>query len=225
MATKAPADSDQIRRKNDVVDEIREKLAASDAALLTEYRGLTVTQLASLRGALRGAGTEYKVFKNTLARRAVEGTPNDELLPMLEGPVAIAFVSGDAVLAAKALAQHARDLPTLVLKGGLLGGRILGPADVEALARVPPRDELLARIAGGFKAPMARAAGAFAGLQRKLAYAVQALVDQRIAAGEAPPTAEPAEEAATPAAEATEAEPAAEEPADEQTEDAAQSSE
>jgi large subunit ribosomal protein L10 len=212
MATKAPADSDQIRRKNDVVEEIREKLEASDAALLTEYRGLTVTQLASLRGSLRAAGTEYKVFKNTLARRAIEGTQNDELLPMLEGPVAIAFVSGDAVLAAKALAQHARDLPTLILKGGLLGGRVLGPADVDALSRVPPRDELLARIAGGFKAPMARAAGAFSGLQRKVAYAVQALVDQRIAAGEELPAAEPEPE---PVAE----EPAAEAPAAEQTEE------
>ena len=87
--------------KTAVVDEIRTKLDESDAAVLTEYRGLTVTELAQLRGTLRPAGTEYKVFKNSLARLAVEAAGLPELVPMLEGPVAIAFVHGDAVVAAR----------------------------------------------------------------------------------------------------------------------------
>src|SRR3954470_11878021 len=94
-----------------VVDEIRTKLGDADAAVLTEYRGLTVTELATLRAALRPAATEYKVFKNTLARRAAEDTGLAEIIPLLEGPVAIAFVSGDAVMAAKALRDFAKGNP------------------------------------------------------------------------------------------------------------------
>ena len=103
--------------KTAVVEEIRAKLTESDAAVLTEYRGLTVTELAELRGTLRPAGTEYKVFKNTLARRAVEAAGLNELLPMLSGPTAIAFVRGDAVVAAKALRDFGRANPALIIKG------------------------------------------------------------------------------------------------------------
>ena len=92
-----------------VVDEIREKLAGADAAVLTEYRGLTVAELAELRGALRPAGAEYKIFKNTLARRAAEEAGLADLVPMLEGPTPSPSSSGDAVTAAKALRDFARD--------------------------------------------------------------------------------------------------------------------
>src|SRR4051794_31926742 len=161
MATKADAGSDQMRRKGAVIDEIRAKLDAADAAVFTEYRGLTVTELATLRAALRPASTEYKVFKNTLARRAAEETGLSEMVPLLEGPVAIAFVTGDAVLAAKALRDFAKGNPNLVVKGGLLGVRVLTQKDMEALADVAPREVLLARLAGGFQAPMVKAAGLF----------------------------------------------------------------
>lgn len=171
-----------------VVDEIRSKLAEADAAVVTGYRGLAVGELARLRATLRPAGTEYKVFKNTLARRAVEAAGLEELLPMLEGPVAIAFVSGDAAVAAKALRDFGRTNPALVLKGGLLGDRVLASTEVAALADIEPRDVLLARLAGAFKAPMYKAAGLFGGLQRKTAYAVQALIDKRVAAGDAAET-------------------------------------
>ena len=90
------------------VTEIRERLEEADAAVLTEYRGLTVTEIAELRAALRPAGTDLKIFKNTLARRAATEAGADELVPMLEGPTAIAFVKGDAVLAAKALRDFAK---------------------------------------------------------------------------------------------------------------------
>lgn len=187
-----------------VVEEIRTKLADSDAAILTEYRGLTVTELAALRGALRPAATEYKVFKNTLARRAADEAGLPELSELLAGPTAIAFVRGDAVAAAKAIREFGRSAPALVVKGGLLGTRILTPADVEALAAVEPREVLLARLAGGFQAPLVKAAGLFQAFTRNFAYGLKAYVDQRAAAepaAAAPEAPAPPEAAAEPASE------------------------
>jgi large subunit ribosomal protein L10 len=198
------------------VEEIRDKLRQADAAVLTEYRGLTVKELATLRAALRPASTEYKIYKNTLARRAADEAGLQELVSLLEGPVAIAFVAGDAVAAAKALRDFGRTTPALVVKGGLLGDRVLSSAEVAALAEVEPREVLLAKLAGAMQAPLVKAAGLFQALPRNLAYGVKALIDQRVAGGEAPPAAEasePAEssEPAEAAAEATES-PAAAEP-------------
>jgi large subunit ribosomal protein L10 len=193
-----------------VVEEIRTKLAESDATVLTEYRGLTVQDIATLRGALRSTGTEYKVFKNTLARRAVEEAGVEGVTDLLEGPVALAFVRGDAAAAAKALREFAKGNEALVIKGGLLGSRFVGPSDIEALAELPSREVLLAQIAGAFQAPLVKAAGLFQALPRNLAYGVKALIDQRIAAGEAAPAAEPeAAGEAAPAAEVPAAEPEA----------------
>jgi large subunit ribosomal protein L10 len=165
--------------KTAVVDEIRTKLADADAAVLTGYRGLSVRALAELRGALRPAHTEYKVFKNTLARRAVEAAGLTELLPLLEGPVAIAFVRGDAVVAAKALRDFGRTNPELVVKGGMLGPRVLTAGELATLADIAPRDQLLAQLAGGFQAPLTKAAGLFQAFTRNLAYGVKALIDKR----------------------------------------------
>jgi large subunit ribosomal protein L10 len=195
-----------------VVEEIRTKLAEADAAMLTEYRGLTVPELADLRAALRGSGTEYKVFKNTLARRAVADSGLDDVASMFEGPVAIAFVRGDAASAAKALREFGRSHEALVVKGGLLGTRIITTVEIEALAELPSRDVLLAQVAGGFQAPLTKAAGLFQAFTRNFAYGIKALIDQRGGApAEAGPEAEApaAEEAETPAAEPAEA-PAAE---------------
>lgn len=186
------------------VAEIRERLAGSDAAVLTEYRGLKVGELAELRASLRTAGTDFKIFKNTLARRAAEEEGLSELVPMLEGPTAIAFVKGDAVVAAKALREFGKTNAALVIKGGLLATRVLNPADIGALADVEPREVLLARLAGGFQAPLTKAAGLFQAFTRNMAYGVKALIDQKIEAGEAAPPAE------APAAD----EPAAETPAE-----------
>ena len=139
-----------------VVEEIRTKLSESDATVLTEYRGLTVHELADLRGSLRGSGTEYKVFKNTLARRAVAGAGLDDITSLFEGPVAIAFVRGDAAAAAKALRDFQKINPALIVKGGLLGERVITPADIEALAELPSREVMLTQIAGMFQAPLTR---------------------------------------------------------------------
>ena len=113
MPTKAPADSAQQKRKSGVIDDITNRLKTADASVLTEYRGLTVTDLAALRAALRPAPTDYKVYKNTLARRAAKDAGFAEMADLLEGPVAIAFVrpEGDAVTAAKAL-QASSPRPT-----------------------------------------------------------------------------------------------------------------
>src|SRR5207253_10453371 len=124
------------------------------------------------------------------------------------------FVSADAVMAAKALRDFARTNPKLVVKGGLLYDRVLDQAAMEALADVAPREVLLARLAGGFQAPLVKAAGLFQAFTRNMAYGLKALMDKRIAEGEAPPPAEaeaPAAEAEAPAAEAEA--PAAEAPA------------
>jgi large subunit ribosomal protein L10 len=194
MPTKAAADSAQIERKANVIDEIRQRLDDAEAAVLTEYRGLTVSEIAALRAALRPAATDYKVFKNTLARRAATDSGLADLVEHLEGPVAIAFVrkdGGDAVTAAKALRDFARGNANLVVKGGILGAAVLTTKDVEALAEVPPRDELLARLAGGFQAPLTKAAGLFQAFTRNFAYGLKAYADQRA-------TQEPAAEAAAP---------------------------
>jgi large subunit ribosomal protein L10 len=182
MPTKAPADSAQLERKSAVVADIKARLEDADAAVLTEYRGLTVAQIANLRAELRKAATDYKVFKNTLARRAAVDAGLEELVANLEGPVAIAFVrkdGGDAVSAAKALREFAKTNDNLVLKGGILGPRILTTKDVEALADVPPREQLLARLAGGFQAPLTKAAGLFQAFTRNFAYGLKAYIDQR----------------------------------------------
>ena len=218
-----------------VVDEIRTKLDESDAAVLTEYRGLTVHELADLRGTLRPTGTEYKVFKNTLARRAIEGRGLDDITSLFEGPVAIAFVRGDAAAAAKALREFGKTHEALVLKGGLLGERVITSGEIAALADLPSRDIMLTQIAGLFQQPLTRAAGLFQAFTRNLAYGVQALIDQRVAGGEALPADEaPADEAPADEAPAADAEssddapddaPAAEAEAEPEAEPAPESTE
>lgn len=175
-----------------VVDEVRTRLSSSSAALLTEYRGLNVKDLAALRTAVRDAGGEYKIYKNTLVRLAVQDQGIAELENLLTGPTAIAFVDGDAVLVAKSLRDFARGNPNLVIKGGVLGSKVLTEADASALADVAPREELLARLAGGLAAPLQQMAGLLAALPRNFAYGLKALLDQQ---GGAPAEAEAAAEA------------------------------
>ena len=169
------------------VEEIKGKLEGARAAVLTEYRGLTVSELADLRAALRAAEAEYKVYKNTLARRAAEEAGLGDLVSLLEGPTAITFVKGDAVAAAKALRDYSKANAKLVVKGGILGTRVIEPSDVAALAEIEPREVLLAKIAGGFQAPLVKAAGLFQAFTRNMAYGVKALIDKRVAEGEALP--------------------------------------
>lgn len=189
-----------------VVDEVRQQFDDSDAVLLTEYRGINVGELAALRRALREAGGVYKVYKNTLVRRATNELGLD-LDQHLTGPTAIAFVpaggSGDPVAVAKALREFAKGNPNLVVKGGVLGEKLLTEADVKALADVAPREELLAKLAGLMAAPMVQFAGLLQALPRDFAYGLAALIEKQGGAPEVTetPADEPAvEEAAAPEA-------------------------
>ncbi|HUY22749.1 MAG TPA: 50S ribosomal protein L10 [Acidimicrobiales bacterium] len=196
-----------------VVTEVRERLDAADAAILTEYRGLSVAQLADLRRALRVVGGDYKVYKNTLVKLAIAGGSHESLAPLLEGPTAIAFVSGEVSAVAKALRDYARTSPNLVIKGGLYGEGYLSAQDLTVLADLPSREQLLAQIAGAIAAPLQQLAGLLQALPRNLAYGLSALVDERGGVpAEAPSVETPAVE--TPAAEA----PAAEAPSAETAE-------
>ncbi len=162
-----------------VVDEVRERLGSASAAILTEYRGLRVSDLATLRKALGAAGGEYKVFKNTLVRRAAHEQGLTDLDHLLEGPTAIAFVRDDPGAVAKVLRDFARTNPALVVKGGLLGESVLDARAATALADLPSREQLLAGFAGLLAAPMQRMASLLAAVPQKLAYGLQALIDQR----------------------------------------------
>lgn len=161
-----------------VVDEVRDRLSSSSAALLTEYRGLKVSDLAALRRAVGEAGGEYKIYKNTLARRAAADLGLTGLDPMMVGPTAIAFVAGDAVAVAKSLRDFARGNPHLTIKGGLLGSKVLTAADTTALADVAPRDVLLAQLAGALAAPLQQMAGLLQALPRNFAYGLSALIEK-----------------------------------------------
>jgi large subunit ribosomal protein L10 len=162
-----------------VVDEVRERLDGSSGSVLTEYRGLTVKEMAELRTRLSEAGGDYKVFKNTLVRRAVSGSAHEPLESLLTGPTAIAFVRDDITAVAKALRDFSRANPNLVMKGGLLDGKLLDGRDLVALADLPSRDVLLAQLAGAIAAPLRQLAGLMEALPRNLAYGLSALADQR----------------------------------------------
>ncbi len=199
-----------------VVDEVRERLDSTSAALLTEYRGLDVAAIGELRRALRAVGGEYKIYKNTLVRFAARDL-GLELEELLTGPTAIAFITekpdgspGDAVDVAKALRDFARGNPSLVVKGGVLGTKPLTADEAKALAEVEPREVLLAKLAGALAAPMVQFAGLLEALPRNFAYGLQALIDQQGGVPETPAD-EPA--AAPDAAEATEAPVAEDAPA------------
>ena len=168
-----------------VVDEVRERLSSTEAVVLTEYRGLDVPALAELRRALRDAGGEYKVYKNTLVRFAVQELGLD-LEDLLVGPTAMAFVgeredgtAGDAVSVARALREFAKDHQSLLIKGGLLDGKRLGADEIDALAQIAPREILLAQLAGAMAAPMQQFAGLLQALPQNMAYALKALIEER----------------------------------------------
>jgi len=203
----------QRAHKVEVVDEVKTRVGAATASIVSEYRGLTTAELADLRGALAAVGGDYRIFKNTLVRLAIDGGEYQPLSEYLNGPTALTFVQGDISSVAKALRDFSRNNPLLVIKGGLADGSLLSPGDLAALADLPPREVLLARLAGALAAPMQQMAGLLQALPRNMAYGLSALIEQRQAGGEALP----AEEAAAPAeaeAEAPAEEAAAVEPAE-----------
>jgi large subunit ribosomal protein L10 len=195
-----------------VVEEVRANLGQAEATIVTEYRGLKVRELETLREQLAPAGVTYKVYKNTLVRFAAVDL-GLEIEDLLEGPTAIAFTgtradgtAGDVVAMAKVLSDFGRGHDRLVIKGGLLSGRRLSAAEVAELAKIAPREELLARIAGGLAAPMRNFAGLLQAVPQRFAGLLQALIDAGGASGEpaAAAAGAPAAEAEPEAAEASE---------------------
>ena len=156
------------------VAELTDKFKGSSAAVLTEYRGLTVAQLKALRTALRG-NADYAVVKNTLTAIAAKEAGLEVLADELKGPSAIAFVTGDPVAAAKSLRDFAKANPALVVKGGVLDGRPLTAADVLKLADLESREVLLAKAAGAMKAKLYQAAYLFTAPASKAVRTVEAL--------------------------------------------------
>jgi large subunit ribosomal protein L10 len=202
--------------KATAVADIAEQFKDSTAALVTEYRGLTVANLAELRRSLGDSAT-YSVAKNTLIRRAATEAGVDGLEELFVGPTAIAFVTGEAVDAAKALKKFAKDHKALVIKGGYMDGRPLTVAEVERIADLESREVLLARLAGAMKGNLTKAAGLFnapasnvarlfAALQDKMASQEPAAAPET--AAEPGPAAEP--ESAVEPGPAAEPEPAVE---------------
>ena len=181
-----------------VVEDIAERFRGSSATVVTEYRGLTMAQLTTLRRSL-GAGATYKVAKNTLVKRAAADAGVEGIDDLLVGPTAITFIDGEIVDAAKALRDFAKANQALVIKGGYLDGRPLTVDEVNRLADLESREILLAKMAGAMKASLSKAAALFAAPASQVARLAQALHDKRAeaaaAADDAPADAAPSADA------------------------------
>ena len=167
------------------VGELKERIEGSDALLLTEYRGLTVSDIAELRRSLAEGGTRFSVVKNTLMRRAAADA-SIELESLLLGPTAVAFIAGDPVAAAKTVVDAAKRFPALILKGGFMEGRVLTAEEAKGLADLDSREVMLSKIAGLVKGEMSRAAAVFVAAQSKFLSLLEAYRDKLPAPSEAP---------------------------------------
>jgi len=175
MAERAPA-----AEKVAAVAEIAAEFRDASAMVVTEYRGLTMSQITKLRRSL-GTDVNYTVAKNTLVKRAAADAGVEGLDDLLVGPTAIAFVSGEPVDAAKALREFSKDNKALVVKGGYMEGRALSAAEIDQLADLDSREVLLAKLAGAMKGNLSKAAGLFAAPASQIARLAQALQDKRAA--------------------------------------------
>jgi len=171
-------------QKNAFIDELGEKLAGASAFYLTDFTGMNVKQMTQFRRRLREQGVEYVVVKNTLALRALEALELPDVASFFTGPTGLVIGREDAVSAAKVLTEFAREFDNKpAIKVGLVERKAVGPEQVKQLAELPPREVLLAQLAGGFQAPMARLAGGMSQLLAGFARAVDALRQQREGAG------------------------------------------
>lgn len=182
------------------VAEITERFRESEAAILTEYRGLRVSDLAEVRDALRGADADYKVLKNTLARIAAKEAGIEDFDEMLAGPTAIVFVKNDVAAAAKALDEVAKAHPILVVKGGVMNGRLFDADQAKALAKLEPREVQLAKIAGMLNQPAQLTVNALAALLRDFGSMLVQVVSKKesgeLPSGSGAPSAETPPDAA-----------------------------
>jgi large subunit ribosomal protein L10 len=177
-------------QKAAVVEELAGQIRASDAVFAVDYRGISVAQAADLRARLRESGTRFRIVKNSLTERAADEAGASALKELLTGPTALAFVTGDAALAAKALNDAARALHTLEFKGGLMDSAALSAADVQAIARLPAREVLHGQLVGTIAAPLTGLVRGLNALIAGLAIQLKAIADQGLVSGEAPPARE-----------------------------------
>ncbi len=193
--------------KGQVVAEVVERLERTETIMTTDFRGLTVAQLADLRGRLRDAEAEMTVVKNTLSRRAADQTGRSALLPYLQGPTGLVWVNGDPAQAAKALSDFAKvHKDVFTIRGGVLGSEDLPAESIVRLASLPSREQMLAQLAGALASPISGLAGRLNGLIEKMARTLAAVRDSgSLAPGEAPVEATPAAAEVEVAPEATEA--------------------
>jgi large subunit ribosomal protein L10 len=198
--------------KERVVAELAKRLSDADTLMVADYRGLTMPEIDELRSRLLEAGARFTIVKNTLTRRAAEEAGTTDVLDLIDGPTAIAFLEadGDPVAAAKVLNEAARANDVLVIRGGLLEGTVVDDAEIKRLATLPPTDVLRAQLAGAVVAPMTTVVGLFTAPLRELVGIIDARVRQLEEQGETVPE---------PEAEAPTEEPQAEEPAEEATEE------
>ena len=165
--------------KRETVAELREELSRNTTLVISEYRGLSVSELAEVRRALRKQNVSYRVVKNRLMRIAANEAGLEALSPLLSGPSAIAFGSGDESSVAKAVIDATKPYKVIKLKGAILGTRAIDVDGLTRLAALPSRDVLLAQLAGAFAAPMANMAGLLAAPLRDIAGGLAALIEQR----------------------------------------------
>lgn len=165
--------------KRAIVEDVKDKLSRAKGVVLTEYRGLNVEQLSDLRRKLRAQGVEYHVLKNTLVRRAVDEIGMEDLEPYLVGPTAIAFGYDDAVAPAKVLMEFARGVKNFVIKAGVVEGKVFDASGVRSIATLPSREVLLAKVVGGFQAPISSLVFVLNGPIQKLAMALAQIAQQK----------------------------------------------
>jgi large subunit ribosomal protein L10 len=155
--------------KATAIDELREGLGTARSAVLTDFRGLSVAEITELRTLCRKSAVKYQVVKNTLAKIAVKDTGLEGLAAYLDGPTAIAISREDPMAPSRVLTAWGKTRPTFAIKGGVVEGRVVGPAEITALANLPPREVLLAQVAGAFNAPIQSLVNVLAGPIRVLA--------------------------------------------------------
>ena len=168
--------------KEQLVAELAEKLAAAKAAYLTDYRGINVEQANTLRGELLKTGVEHRVVKNTLLKLAIKGTDNECLNDHLNGPTSLTIVNDDPVASAKVLSEFAKKVDAFELKCGVLDGKLLSIDEFKALADLPSREVLLAKMLGSINAPVSNFVGVLAAVNRSLVQVLAAVRDQKEAA-------------------------------------------
>ena len=164
-----------------MVSELSELLKSSKATFVADYRGMDVEAVNALRSQLRAVGVDYRVVKNTLLRLAAKGTDAECLEAQLQGPTAVAFAGDDPVAPAKVLADLAKASKFFELKGGVMGGKQLSVDDIKALAELPSREVLLARVLGSISAPATNFVGVLAAVPRALVQVLAAIQEQKAA--------------------------------------------